>query len=193
MQPLLPDLDSLQPQEVVGLIYEHGRALVDVEAEIEEETARHAKLLKRLLRRRRKLAHAILPPLFERLHAERMGIPGTKGEVVLDTRITAHIPLSWDEDVRDAGFAELDRLGGESLVSVKVIVKFKSGEYEQAADLLRHISTWNKMSGREVKIEKSVSALALAKFLRELYRLRVPMNLPIMGGNKKRECRVEWS
>lgn len=184
----LPDLDTLQPHEIVELIYEQGRALARLELELEEAEAKSAELRKR----KNRLARKVMPPLFEKLHAERMSIPGIDAEVVYDTRITAHIPADWDDELKAAGYAEVERLGGEELLHVKFIVRFGRGEMELAAEFLRYIAAWNKLGGREVQIDKSVSTLSLTKFVRELHQRRVPMNLAALGATQQRQCRIEW-
>lgn len=181
-------LVRMQPREVMAQIHQRTAELARLELRVLDKKRE----LKELEDDRNTLARQTLPALFDHLHTDRIGVPGQKADVVLKNHLHAAILRDWDEEQRAAAFAELERLGGDDLLRCTVSVSFEKKEFELAAEFVRYISTWNRMGGRRVTIDKEVHWKTLTSFVRKLREKLVPMDLKALGASLTRECVIEW-
>src|SRR5207247_11333900 len=87
------ELVRLNPREVMARIHQRTAEMARIELRIQEVEAE----LKDLVDDRNRLARDDLPKLFDHLHTDRLGVPGQKADVVLDSLLHASIAKEWDE------------------------------------------------------------------------------------------------
>ncbi len=180
-------LSNMTPKQAIERVYTKAAELAEIESKIIEKSRE----LQDLQDDRNKLAREVLPQLFDHLHTDRLGVPGWKADVVLQSKTHASISKEWPEEDQQAGFAEVERLGGKHLLRVKVVTEFERGEFDLAAEFVRFIGGWPKLKGHAVLIDKTVHWGSLTKFVRELRERRVPMNLKALGATITRECFIK--
>lgn len=176
------------PRDRLNQVYERAREL----AELEQKISAMEREIERLQDDRKALSQKVLPDLFDYLQTDRLGVPGMSADVVLKNDIHANISKSWPREQQDAGFAELSRLKADDLMRYKVSVDFGRGEEEKAADFVRYISRWNHMPGHTIVTDRSVPWNTLTKFVREMLKKNVPVNLGVLGASATRACHIEW-
>lgn len=111
-----------------------------------------------------------LPDLFAEIGTDNIGLPeaGENGaDVVVDTYYKAGITADWEEERRQRGFRELERLGGDALITTVVAVTFGRGEYEKARQLDELIRSSPIGNTHTPEISMSVHWGSLTSFLRE--------------------------
>lgn len=181
-------LVQLPTADRLASIYAMAADLAKLELEIADKTAE----LQRLQDDRNKLACVQLPKLFDEVSVDRLGVPGFNADIELITRVHANISAEWEEDRRERGFAELERLNAEDMIRIGVTVKFGKNEYEKAADFVRHVRGLNWLGGREIEIRKGVPWQTLKKWLEEQLEKHVPVKLDLIGGSLTRTCNIKW-
>jgi hypothetical protein len=179
---------TLPPRDVLIQIYERSAELAGIEVEL----ARLAEEMQRLNDDRSKLAQDILPGLFDRVHTDHFGVPGWSADIVLEPVIHAAIKKDWTDEAQEAGFAELERLHGGDMVRVTLSVSFDKRELELAEELRQYIKRWNRWENRDIRMEKTVAWNTLTKFVGDMVRKRVPMDLQKLGAKVYRQCRIVW-
>src|SRR5229473_173807 len=131
---------TLPPGDVLTQIYERAAELAGIEVEM----ARAEEELQRLRDDHSRLAQRILPDLFDRVHTDHFGVPGWSADVVLRPIIHAAIKKDWPDEQQEAGFVEVERLGGGDMVRVVLSVSFDKSELELAEELRQYIKHWNR-------------------------------------------------
>jgi hypothetical protein len=118
--------------------------------------------------RKRAIERDSLPDLFERAGVSTVAIParGNLPSAVakLVDYCRANIVASWPEEVRERGFAVLERIGLGDLIKCVVSVSFNRDDYVEAQRLAHKI----KLSGLTPQLAKSVHWSQLSSALREV-------------------------
>jgi hypothetical protein len=169
-------------------IYERAAEMARLESVIAEKKRE----LLELEDDRAKLAHVTLPQLFDQVHTDRIGVPGWNADIEMVTYCHASITKEWPDERREEAFAELERVGGDDMIKITVAVPFSKKEFELAAEFLRYVRGWNRLGGHEVRVEKVVAWNTLTKFVEDLVRRKVPLDLAKIGAIVRRECAIAW-
>lgn len=184
----LAGMVQLPTQDRLAMIYGHAVELAALEVKIGQVEAE----LQRLKDDRQDLSGKKLPKLFDDVQTDHVGVPGYNADLVLKTRIHANVSSEWEEAEQEAGFAEIERCGGADMIKVGVTVQFGRNEFQQAADLVRHLQGLNWLGGRTVTIRKGVHWGTLTKWLTERIEKRRPTDLAKIGGSITRTCNIVW-
>lgn len=174
------------PQDRLAEIYRNAAELARITQRIAVVEAE----LQRLRDDKYDLSARKLPKLFDEVNTDTLGVPGYNADIVLTTRIHAAIRADWEEEARERGFAEVERLKGEDLIKVTVSVDFGKDEFDLAARFVRHIQGINWLEGRVAKITKGVHWATLSKWVAQLIEKRVPVNLAALGASVSRTCDI---
>lgn len=181
-------LVQLPTADRLAAIYSASAELARIELEIGEAEEE----LRRLKDDKNRLACVHLPKMFDEVFIDTLGVPGFNADIKLTTRVHANIATDWEEPRREAGFRELERLNAEDMIKIGVTVEFAKGEFEKAADFVRHIRGLNWMGGREITVRKGVAWNTLTKWLGEQLDKRVPVKMDAVGGTLTRACNIVW-
>lgn len=174
--------------DVMAKIYEGAEQLASIEAKMAELRQE----LERLNDDRSRLASKTLPELFDQVHTDHFGVPGWNADIVLEGVVHAAIKKEWPDEQQEAAFQEMERIGGGDLVRVRMMIDFDKKELEVAYAVVNYLRQWNEFQNRPIVLEKTVPWNTLTKFVKEMVKKRVPMDLDKLGAQVFRHCRIVW-
>ena len=153
-------------EEGLSRLRREAQRWYDLEAEIAELEKRIAEKREESL----KIQQRTLPDLFAEIGTDNIGLPdaGKFGaDVVVTNYYKAGITADWEEERRQRGFDELERLGGGALIATVLAVRFGRGEIEDARELDRIIRESPLGNRYTPEISMAVHWGSLTSFLKE--------------------------
>lgn len=168
-----------------------ARRLLEIERELEHTRIRLAELQET----RRKLSQQELPALFDEVGTDRIGLPDSELDVVVEPYFYANISSSWEEEKRTAAFDHLESLGAGALVRYAVTVSFDRDEIALARDFIAHVQRWNSLGNRTIETKRAVPWNSLTAWLREYITNppainAAPVALDLLGATVGRVCKI---
>jgi hypothetical protein len=114
-----------------------------------------------------------MPELMGKLHTDSFGLPEAGVDLVEEPYYKANISADWDDDKREAGFAELDRVGGGDIVANTVTVSFPRGHDNERTEWIEKVRGLNlTFDPPEMTERRAVPWNTLTAFVKEQFQRR---------------------
>lgn len=122
---------------------------------------------------RKRLAHDVLPPLFDEAGTDRIGLPDDDLDLVIRPYYHASIGGDMPPDQQEAAFDHVEDLGGGNLLSTVIEIKLNRNQLEEARNLLERLRGMNDLpEGVIFRLTRGIPWATLTSFLREFFERR---------------------
>lgn len=151
-------------------------------------------LLETLRAKRHKIVSKSLPDMFDRCLTDKIGLPEESADVVLESIYHAAIKHEWPDEQREAGFAELERVGAGDLVKCVLSVSFGKREMAKCRAVAAYLQAWNAFENRPISIRQDVAWNTLTAFVKTEIQdgNKQRIDLEKIGARVGREARIKW-
>ena len=171
------DRDEVQPTsgEALETVYE----LIEEMQTLDAETRALEQQLEEKKARLTKIRHRELPRLMPEIGTDRLGLPDSDSDVVLEPYYHANIKSEWDSSRKDEGFDNLAAAGYGAVVRVKVVMEFDRDEYEDAMELRDYLLESRWANQHPPQLERTVPWNTLTSCVREEHKKSVEEQRPM--------------
>lgn len=160
------NFDAAPADDSLRSVANAARSLALLDASIAEAEAS----LEKMIADRTRLSMQVLPELLDTFGTDTVGLPDLGCDVVVEDFYRASIKVTDTPEFRDAAFAHLVELGGESLIKATLTVSFGKEDYPVAEKLLRLVNEYLRkidMADTPSSLDMSVHWGLLTSFVRD--------------------------
>jgi hypothetical protein len=166
-----------------------GQELTDLDTKID----RLKKELEETSKRRNEMAFKEIPDFMERIGQDKIGLPGSNVDLVLEPYYHANIAAEWEPERREKAFAWLEKHGHGDLIKTTVSITFPRRALAAAHFLVAQIK---KISSKKYTIPEPEMAMGvpwntLTAFVKEQVEKGVVLPLDTLGATVGRIVKVK--
>lgn len=133
-----------------------------------------------------------LPDLFSEIGTDIIGVPSANVDVVVKPYVMANIKADWEEEKREAGFAEVERVGGGDIIRNEVVVVFPRGHYDELLEWIEKVRGLNlEFDPPDMNVTKTVPWNTLTAFVKEQVEKGTALDLEKLGATVGQIAKIQ--